>query len=751
LTKIQDRGKLAAIRYGARGNFGMTKIGLKSGLTAFSIVQGLMLGSAGVAFADTSPAPGSGDATGDSSTGIEQVVVTATKRAENVQEIPFKVSALSEADLKARGALTVEDAISFIPGVSYTSNGANAGSYTIRGVNTSAYAAGTQSPVAVYIDDLNILDPFSPKITPSLRLFDMNRVEVLEGPQGTLFGSGSIGGAIRIISNKPNLTDYEAETEDTVEDTSGAAGSYETNVMANIPIVSDELALRVVGYYDQDGGYIDNTARDERDANRSISEGARVQLEFVPISDLTLIASAQFDVGRPHDSAFSFYNSKQYQWNGLLPNTNYDSTDIYGLTGTYDLGWSNFTSITTYADRKENSLSDFSADAAHLLGIHAPSPERDYGPTQTFSEEARLASPTGQRFSWLIGGVYINERRTNIEPIDVPGSGAAFHVGSDIVSLSDDQERISEEAAFGEVSYNILPDLTATAGLRVFNDHQVRDQVIGGTLEPHSSNVSTVNESSETPKFNLSYHLDPEEMIYAQVAKGYRIGQSNPVSEDPISHEPIPSASTPDSLWDYELGEKSSFLKDHLIVNASVYYIDWSNIQLNELTQPSGINFIGNAGVAHIEGTELDVEAKLEESWDVGGSLSYNDAKLVSVNPAAIASKGDQLPGSAPLTVVAYTEYNHSIGHDIDFFGRFDIKWGGREYSNLVNSTSLTYGNTTNVNLRAGIQWDRYSISVFANNALDGDGKTAAFSTLGQTIAIRQQPTTFGLTFDAKL
>ena len=217
----------------------------------------------------------------------------------------------------------------------------------------------------------------------------------------------------------------------------------------------------------------------------------------------------------------------------------------------------------------------------------------------------------------------------------------------------------------------------------------------------------------ETPKFNLSYHLNSDEMIYVQAAKGYRVGQPNPVPEDPISHEPIPSASSPDSLWDYEIGEKGSFLGDRMIVNASIYYIDWSNIQLNELTVPSGINFIGNAGEAHIKGAELNVETRLEEAWGVGGSLSYNDAKLVSVNPAALATKGDQLPGSAPLTVVAYTEYNRSIGNDVNLFGRFDIKWGGKEYSNLENSTSLTYGNTTNVNLRAGVQWDRYSVSIF--------------------------------------
>jgi outer membrane receptor protein involved in Fe transport len=714
---------------------------MKSGITAFAVFNAALLASAAVAFADPTPAPGA----------IEQVVVTATKRSQNIQNVPFTVSALSQADLQARGAQTVEQAISYVPGVSYTSNGTNSGAYTIRGVNTGTYIAGTQSPVALYVDDLNILDPFYPKITPSLRLFDMNRVEVLEGPQGTLFGSGSLGGAIRLISNKPNLTDYEEETEDTVFGTSGGAASYETNAMVNIPIVPNELALRVVGYYDQDGGYIDNTARDEKDVNRAVSEGGRAQLLFTPNSDFTLIASASSDDGRPHDSAFSYYDNKEYQWNGLIANTNYDRTNIYGLTGTYNFGWSSLTSITSYADREENIQGDFSTDVKLILGITDPSPVNDYGPSRTFSQEVRLTSSDSGRFRWLIGGIYIDNRRIVIEPIDVPGSGAFFGVPSDIVSLSNDHMHIREEALFGEASYDILPDLTATVGLRVFQDRLAKNETVGGTLEPPSASLTNVSESSETPKFNLSYHLDADEMIYVQAAKGYRIGQPNPVTEDPISHEPIPSASTPDSLWDYELGEKSTFLNDQMVVNASVYYIDWSNIQLNELTTPSGINFIGNAGEAHIEGTEFDAQVRPSDSWDIGGSLSYNDATLVSVNPAAIATKGDRLPGSAPLSVVAYTEYNHTIWNDVNFFGRFDIKWGGKEYSNLDNSTSLTYGNATELNLRTGVQWDRYSLSIFADNALNGDAKSAAFVSLGQDVAIRQRPTSYGLTLDAKL
>lgn len=688
---------------------------------------------------------------GQSRTAVSEIIVTATKRSESVQRVPFTVTALGQADLSARGAQTIDEAITYVPGVSFTSNGTNAGAYTIRGVNTSTYVAGTQSPVALYIDDINILDPFYPKITPNLRLFDVNRVEVLEGPQGTLFGSGSLGGAIRVITNKPNVNQFSAETEDTVTSTDGGGVGYDLNAMVNAPLVRDQLGLRVTGYYESDAGWIDNTARDEKNVNSAVSEGARVELKWTPLQNLTINGSALFESDRPHDSAFSYYNSDKYQWNGLVPNVNYDRTSIYSLSGVYDFNWASLTSISTYADRYENIQADFSFDAGALLGLFVPSPINDEGPSRTFTQEVRLASPDSGRLRWLIGGIYIDNTRGVLEPIDVPGSGALISAPSDIISLSDETVRIREEALFGEVSYEILPGLTATAGVRLFQDHLFKVQTIGGTLEPASMTTSNVSESSATPKFNLSYHLSPNELVYLQAAEGYRIGQPNPVPEDPISHEAIPAASTPDRLWNYELGEKSTFLDGRLMVNASVYFIDWSNIQLNELTQPSGINFIGNAGVAHITGAELEVRARPVPAWEIGGSLSLDDARLVSVNPAAIATKGDHLPGSAPETVVLYAEYTHPLSDEVSLFARVDGRWVGKEYANLENSTSLTFGDYSTVNLRGGVKWSRYSATVFIDNAADDNGKTAAFSALGQNVAIRQRPVTFGLTLDAKL
>jgi len=682
---------------------------------------------------------------------ISEVVVTATKRAENIQDVPQAIVALGENDLKARGASTIEQAIGFVPGVNFSSNGTNAGSYSIRGVATSSSVSNAQATVGLYIDDINILDPTYPKIATNLRLFDVERVEVLEGPQGTLFGSGALGGAIRIITNKPNLARYQAETEDTVSGTDGGGVNYDINAMVNIPLVQDKLALRVVGYYQKDDGYIDNTARQEANANYALSEGARVELKWAPITDLTVLGSALFEDDRPHDSPYSYYGSHDYQWNGAVPNTNYNNTRIYSLSETYNLHWADLISITTFADRYENVQADFTPVAAALLGVASPSSVNDEGPSRTFSQEVRLTSSDTGRLRWLIGAILDDNRRTVTEPVVVPGSGALFGSSSDVVSYAVSHYRIREAAAFGEISYDVLPRLTATVGLRVFSDQLSNLQTLAGTIQTPSQSFTHTDESSATPKFNLSYHLTPASLIYAQVAEGYRVGQSNLLNADPVSHQPIPAASNPDKLWNYELGEKSSFFDGRLVFDADVYFIDWSNIQLGEHTLVSGINYIGNAGEAHVKGLELQLRARPTSSWELGASLSLNDTRLESVSSTVAATQGDRLPGSAPQNVVLYAQYSHPLAVDMDWFARLDGRYVGKEYSDLDNTSSLTFGQYSSLNLRAGIDFRRYTVTGFIENLTDSSGKTSAFPSLTVPVAIRQRPITFGLTLSAKM
>jgi outer membrane receptor protein involved in Fe transport len=691
--------------------------------------------------------------------GIETVVVTATKRAESVQKIPFSVTALSEKDLTARGATSVEQAIAYVPGVNFSSNGTNAGVYSVRGVSTSSYVANTQSPVALYIDDINILDPVYPKITTNLNLFDVSRVEVLEGPQGTLFGSSSLGGAVRVITNKPDASGFAAEAQATVSSVEGGGIGYGFNGMANIPLVDDTLALRVVGTYRHYAGWVDNVSSGQGNVNHAISAGGRIELGWQPTADLNVVATALFENDRPHDSAYSFYAKSQYKWDGAVRNTNDNRTAIYSISGTYDLHWASLTSITTYADRKESVLADFTQDAISLLGAALPSSVTDNGPSRTMSQEVRLASPGDARFKWLIGGITIDNRRTIDETVTIPGSHLLFGGMSDAASITDSHVGVREDAIFGEASYEIVPLLTATVGARVFYNNLNVHQAISGSAEKPSIVSRKADEHAVTPKFNLSYQVGPDSIVYAQAAEGYRIGLVNTAAPDLLSNQPIPVASNPDRLWNYELGTKNVFLDERLIANLALYHIDWSNIQLDQLTVPSGINYTANAGKAHIDGAELALEYRPVVEWTFGGSVSLLESRLDQVNATVVAHQGDKLPGSAPVNLVGYIEHTQPIGNDAAVFARVDAKYVGNEYAALryigsdtalVNSTSLTYGKYASVNLRAGLDWANYTLTAFIENLADSDGKTSAFYSLKTPIAIRQKPRTIGLTLDAK-
>ena len=680
---------------------------------------------------------------------LETVVVTAAKRSEDIQKVPFSVTALTERDLTARGAGSVEQAIAYVPGVNFSSNGTNSGSYSIRGVSTSSSVVNTQSPVALYIDNINILDPSYPKVTTNLRLFDVSRVEVLEGPQGTLFGSGALGGAIRVITNKPDASAYAAEAKATVSSVQGGGTGYDLNAMVNAPLVADRLAIRVVGYYQHTAGWVDNVATGQDNVNHALSAGGRVELGWYPTDDLRLIATALFENDRPHDSAYSFYDSRAYQWNGVVRNANYNRTNIYSLTGDYDLHWAKFTSITTYADRKEAALADITPAVLALLGVPIPSPIVDAGPSKTFSQEVRLTSPDNGRFRWMIGGLYNDNRRTVLETVTVPGSHLLLGGTSDAVSTANTSTDIREEAVYGELSYDILPDLTATVGARYFGDTLKTNQSIAGSLQVPSTTANRAHESALTPRFNLSYKITPTNMIYAQVAEGYRVGQVNTAISDPISGQKIPAASGPDRLWNYELGSKNTFWDGRFLVNVSVYHIDWSNIQLDQQTIPAGIYYIANAGKAHINGAELKLDYRPTSEWSFGGALSLLKSRLDTVNPTVAATKGDTLPGSAPVSISGYVQLTEPVGDDATAFGRVDAKYGGKEYADLVNSTSLVYGKATDINLRAGVSWQSYTVTAFVENIANGDAKVSAFPASAVPVAIRQQPRTFGLTVDA--
>jgi iron complex outermembrane recepter protein len=248
----------------------------------------------------------------------------------------------------------------------------------------------------------------------------------------------------------------------------GGADGYSLDGMVNMPLISDLLAVRVVGYYQSDAGYVDNIRTGEQDVNSMDTHGGRVQVLYHPLDDLKITASVLVQNDNPADSPYTLYGSSSYTFNGYLPNRFPQDLTIYSVTGLYDAGFADLTSITTYADKEEYSIIDFTSISMALTQLPYRSTISDFDPSKTSSQEIRLASHDDTRLQWLVGGIFLDNHRTIYEQAVTPGAAAMF--GTNYLEASEFERTTHESALFGEVSYGILDDLKLTAGLRAFRD-----------------------------------------------------------------------------------------------------------------------------------------------------------------------------------------------------------------------------------------------------------------------------------------
>jgi len=680
------------------------------------------------------------------------IVVTATRRLERVQDVPISISVLTDANLRRTGADRFDDYLRTVPGVTFNSNGANSSTFTIRGINTSTLAGNTQSPVAVYYDDLPTLDTFGPLLTPDIRLFDTDRVEVLRGPQGTLFGSGSLGGAIRIISNKPRFDRTETRFEASLATTANGDPSYALNGALNLPLITGKAAIRVVGYIRRDGGFVDNERTGRDDVNRQSSFGGRIAARIAPFEALTVTATAAYQRDRPYDSGITRYNAGDWIADSFVPQPARQSLTTYNLVGELDLGFARLTSSSTYARRTGQIIRDFSPvifAGLGPLGIVNPTPFSVSDTSKSLAQEIRLASNSAGPLSWLVGGFYLHNRRGLNELAVSEGAGAILApIGfpSDALYSDDIRFRTIEKALFGEASFRFTPRFTVTAGARLFSD-SVRFAIDAeGLLNGGVSSVQRrTKDEALSPKFALRFEPTDRLTFYAQAAKGYRIGQNNltPIT-DPVSGLPIPADYGPDSLWNYEVGAKTQLFNRKLRLNLALYHIDWRDIQL-QVQSAAGFQFLDNAGRARSRGVEVEAVANLLPGLEFGLSGTLNDAGLRQVSPGSVATPGDRLPGAPKFTSSEYIQYEGRILQLERVYLRLQHSYAGKAFASLNNATSLTFGDYHLFQARAGAYFGRIEIAAFGDNLFNSHARANAFQLPIGPSAIRLRPRTVGL------
>ena len=645
-----------------------------TGLVAALMASGLLV--ALPAGAQQAPAPA---ATGDSkATELDPVVITVYKRLEKQREVAGTVSVLNGGDLERRGARDQEDALKLTPGVQFNKGDSSSNTITIRGIGTSTTnegGGGQQGPTGSYLEDVPLAAPQGKGVVLDPVTWDLDRVEVLRGPQGVLFGSGSLGGALRYLFNKPRMNDFEGAVKAEYAKASHGEGTFSLFGMVNAPIAPGMAALRVAAFDRRDPGYIDNLGTGTKDANDIHQTGGRVLVTVKPVNGLsaTLVASTQQT--KQGDTFSVSPDAKRLEHTAPNNSKRSNTNDFYSLTLDYDLGGHTLTSITGYVKNRGSALID-DTELFASVGLPLPQVTRpSSGSDNAKSQELRIASNAGGAFSYVAGVFYQTSKSSGVaKQIDPSG---AFGL-TDLVDLSTAGAG-TEKAIFGDTEYNFGGGWSAGLGARYYRtstEFQQRGTIFGGPANiPDLASPNSTLDSSDsgvTPKATVKYRFG-ENLWYALASKGYRYGGVNGTAP----FKPYKS----DSLWNYETGVRLNAAPG-LQVDLTAFLLDWKDAQftyfvLNGALPESGID---NVGKARSLGLEVASRYRVSSSLDFAGSLAYIDAKtksdtvIPSGGPTTItAPSGSRLPGTPKLQ--AALQGNFSFAGPMESQGRFSATY----------------------------------------------------------------------------
>lgn len=675
----------------------------------------------------SSPSNNSGDA-------LEEIVVTATKHgAESLQTIPIAITAISQAELGAMGAKEFEDYARSVPGLAFVDAGPAFKTYVIRGINATGTGVAT---VGQYVDDILITGDLR---QPDLRLYDIQRIEVLRGPQGTLYGSGSLSGTIRTITNPPDPTGYHANIIANVSDTEHGSGNYNEAITFNAPL-SDKAALRVTAYDDQESGFINNVRLGTKGVNAEHTDGARAAL-LVNVDDATKLTANVFyqstktdgrDIVDKADGDLGRYNTDQYVHDPF--NSEFK---IYNLTLNHDFSWAALDFSTSYFDRADDNKFDstlfdlsFGPDFfTQVVGLSTADALTDQADTtKYFTNELRLASHFGGRAEFVAGVFQQHVQTTFLTLVATTNPSGYLNNPLEPVFGQFQAHSTEQYALFGEASYKFTSQLTGLVGARAFYADESDDlnstHPFGGFSPPVATPTLYSHAHKVTPKAYLSYQLTPDAMVYASISQGFRIGGGNLANVTPLP--PQDRTYQPDSLWNYEIGAKTAWLDHRVIANSSLFYIDWSNIQVSDFTDDTNaLTFIANAGKARVYGTEFELEARLTRSFMIGGTLALVEAQLTQDQPSSNAQfaghAGDLFPNVPQVSGSLFAQYTHALNATLEGFGRIDYSYTGRQGTqfspenpiyNVVPAYDL-------LGLRLGVRTNSWEAALFGRNLLN--------------------------------
>jgi outer membrane receptor protein involved in Fe transport len=712
---------------------------------------------------------------------LSQVLVTATRRTTDLQVTPEAISVLSGIDLTQRHLVDMEDYLAELPGVSFQGRGADSNTITIRGIGLGSQL-DPNSPVSSYFGEVPLTGLGNPANgnqagNGDLRMVDIQRVEVLRGPQGTLYGSGSLGGTVRTIPNPPDLRKTEATVAANYSFTGSLDGENDmVQAVANAPLIQGKLALRMVAYRFFDDGYIHNVAVSDPtpQVTAAVDAGAFVQNKDHVGSDLTdgVRVSALWQPTDAFSATLTYANQRDHQDGMLavqtsLPGPYLQSRTLVGDAGNsdeyidanltfsnvvlkYDLGWGSFLNSTSWVDDTSGSDTELSFYGAPFVGESAPN-RLD---THLFTDEVRFTSKFNGPLQLLAGLYY--EKENTFNNLMILWSGYPPPPADDYFESINSRDIEKQRAAFGELSFTPFASLTLTAGARVFR-FESATPLYTSLGAPQPQQGTGAGTSNWTGKLDAAYKINKQLFVYALWSQGFRKpilqslppGISNPDGTvsfvDGIDRVVPTGLLKPDSVDNYEMGLKFRSTDNRLRASLTGFVINWHGIPIvPSLTKILGYGLYFNAGEAKSKGVEFETAAILPDDLILQLSGSWVDSVLAKSAPG-LGNDGARLPGSAPYNAHAGLEKRFMVGGR-DAFARADYTYVGRYYSQFQQTGSPS-GDYSLIDLTSGITVNNVDYGFFVKNLLNRDDFTWVDNVFGKDLAYRLHPRIVGVNF----
>ena len=689
---------------------------------------------------------------------LEEIIVTATKRSERLQDVPVSVSAITTQDMEARGFSQYADYLNSVPGVFFQDSGPGKGTIRIRGV--SGVEGGVPSTTATYFGEsvTSVLTNQGGK--PNLRLVDIDRVEVLRGPQGTLFGADALAGVVRILPAAPDFEAFDVRLGMRGFATAHSSDeSYHVEGVINMPLIADRLAARVVAYRDEVAGYIDNVFPGQASVDYGEALGLPAGLVFTPAiaaferrdidaedtwgvrAAVRWNASDQLSVDLMHATQDVQLDSEPYVQQAVGDFAQARGLDVFSegafgerlnvtsLTGNYTWDRAALTSISSWTKLKRFADSDITDLALLSFGAPVPWLLQDKSDGTLFTQEMRLQSRGEEdKLQWLIGAFYLKGHTDgaqripdfscpNCLPTVLAGQDFAFSVGPE--RLFEQEQR----SVFGQASYELAQRWTLGLGARYLEeDLESAFPALDGILGAGAPAMDAAKGSSDefNPSAYLRFAVTPTVTTYLQAARGFRSGQANQALPDTCTADaqsfgtrPI---TNPDTLWNHELGVKSRSSDGRLTINAAVYRHKWSGVQLATLL-PCGFAVIINGGEAVGKGAELELAVEPIEAWRMNVALAYNHSEFESVAPGTGYSAGQRLPDAPRVNGSLGVQRSFQVAKDWSGYVRGDYTYVGNVISEFGPIDAF---DTTS--LRLSFQRSDLALELYGRNVFDERG-----------------------------